>query len=924
MFNKRVIFFLLVPFVIVGTLLVSLYLSLPVITPFLAHKVLAKNGLELIDMKLGLPTYDELLGQKFHVESLALRLKNETEISLADIQLRVSTSSVKPSKIDISSVHINPAELKNNKQPVKAINLMSWLPDTFIKDLPSIRLHVNSLKINHLAIGFDDVDLQLSSHKITAKVSLSSKKVLSVTPLASPLLNSHMSLDIGSNNHMDIQFLNKHKTPVLEAKLDIARAGDSLQGSIFLKHNVEKFSVPVVDDKYLDVSNSELIVTTKFSLPAIQILKLDKLRDFSSQSIIQENAEISVRGEFARARLISDVLVETVLDKGQWKVSLPLNNKPLVELKGRGEELNNGDVSLFGNSMFVSNITKPIVMTGGFSNDSKVKFFSNFMMGEGSFNLQYLDGDRRLVDIDIADFEYSDSGGDVKTNFNIQTLINKDDLSKRLPLKALSFSTINMQASGQAIIKNERLTLHLASQEPIKFWDVRFNHYFAEKLSLTIPRQMLDVNLNTFDFSPLLFDIHIAKLASGDRVLKKLALLSTVSFKDDLLRFNTTSKAMNAHVSGREYPVPLFILEGEAALSRDTLNKVSVRLENSCNDPLLSAIWRVGKRSNTGELDLMWQHQFSAKKTFRQWLTSSLVPFDFTEGEFSGKLLIKLENDNVRLQDSQISLKNIEGIHQFGVFKGLRLQLNSEAKKLMSESFAAKQQSLSFDVPLIKINAAIEQLDVGIMLDNIELQSTLFNRQGDWYLKQLLAKANIFSGWADIHDEEIKLSETMRFDVRIHQLSLNEIIKTQQVRDLNVTGKVSGVLPLEYVDGEIHVLDGNVYSLTGGRIDYQTPLSEQGDLNEQLKLTLDVLKNFNYTALNSEVAYNDKRLFVKSSIFGKTAEIDDGKMIEFNLNTDIDFNGTIQAIRLQSGLESQLDKFISAKVAPSGHEYKCQ
>jgi hypothetical protein len=122
----------------------------------------------------------------------------------------------------------------------------------------------------------------------------------------------------------------------------------------------------------------------------------------------------------------------------------------------------------------------------------------------------------------------------------------------------------------------------------------------------------------------------------------------------------------------------------------------------------------------------------------------------------------------------------------------------------------------------------------------------------------------------------------------------------------------------------VQVLDGEMRSVDNGKIRYTTPLSKSADLNEQLKLTLDVLENFDYSSLSSKIVYDADTLLLKSSIVGKNPDIKNGQTINLNLNTEVGLKGAIEVMRIQSGIDSRIEKFVASKAAPNNKQYFCQ
>ena len=377
---------------------------------------------------------------------------------------------------------------------------------------------------------------------------------------------------------------------------------------------------------------------------------------------------------------------------------------------------------------------------------------------------------------------------------------------------------------------------------------------------------------------------------------------------------------MDAVVSGDSYYIPPMVIKSKLSLKDSNVNQANIKLENICNDPLLTASWSPIKQ--TGHLiDVRWDYVFSSDKTLRQWLNTSLLPFDFSGGTFTGQITVELGEAAVQFRQLDVSLNNGQGIYEEGTFEGVQFQLSSPLRELKS---GKTKPAVTFDTFYANIDGTVETLNMGIKADNVVLKSAIYDAGNDWHFKIPLLKANVFLGVVEIREQDINLSEDVQLDLIVKQLDLSELVETQEMEGLHTTGKLSGHIPLLYSNGQINVLNGEINSIQRGKIRYTTPLSKSDDINEQLKLTLDVLEDFNYTALNSKIVYDDDTLYLKSAISGNNPNVANGRPINLNLNTEVGLKGAIEAMRIQSGINSRIEDFVGSKITTSTDQYYCQ
>jgi hypothetical protein len=450
---------------------------------------------------------------------------------------------------------------------------------------------------------------------------------------------------------------------------------------------------------------------------------------------------------------------------------------------------------------------------------------------------------------------------------------------------------------------------------------VRFNDYYVNALVLDIPPQRIKFDLDSssngkLTLNKMVFGLNGKGLVLQDANIKTLALQNSVSFKDNQLLLDTTTAAMNVEMLGGTHYIPPLIAKATIQLDKAAIKTASIKLANSCNDPLLNASWRAIKKK--AEVEIQWQQTFSSSKTLRQWLNTSVIPMDFTQGTFAGHLMVDINENETKIRTIDVSLKDIQGINALGTFSGVQLRLSSPLRR------SAQYETIKFDTLRASLVGTVAELNMGAKINDLTFDSILYDKASEWHLKLPLMTAKVFSGGMAIRDEEINFNKDIQLNVLLDQIDLSALIKTQQVDGLYTTGKMSGLIPIRYANGQVQVLDGEMRSVESGKIRYSTPLSKSSDLNEQFKLTLDVLENFNYSSLNSKIVYDADTLLLKSSIVGKNPDIKNGQTVNLNLNTEVGLKGAIEVMRIQSGIDSRIEKFVASKATPNNKQYFCQ
>lgn len=914
---------ILLPFLLLGV-----YLAIPLIAETLLKKTFNEHGIELIELQMPRPSFKELTTKNIRLQSLAFRLKDKTEIDIRGV--RFSLEGDVPYSVRVSSIEVQRASAENTES-VEELDLLTLLPAALMQDLPAVRLFVQSLVLDSPAIKLDKLTLNIAAAKITATAQLKSLAQADSNPLVTPFLKTNIVLGLSSDNTIDLQVIGANASPLLGAELSLSTKEDRLHGALTISNTLANVEWPMSNGERLLVQNSQLNGWLNVSLPVKQRLTRDGLSQLLIQGQLQHNARVSFAKALGDTQLSSNATLGASLDKGQWRVDLAQDKAPFVLAKGRlarafypdfnkNEDIKSdkkSNIKADQTDTLMATINKPLVIKGSLSANAAMS------MDAGDLALSYLEGNTQLIDLRLSDVDVAtpERREDKTNRLTLYSKLAIDKLGERLGLSGFSLESIKGLIHSRVSLQGGSLLLEPLAKSRMDLSHVRFNDYYANALVLDIPPQRINLDLEgllngKLAFNKIAFGLNAKGLVLQDANIKTFALQNSVSFKANQLLLDATTEALNAEVSGAKHYIPPLIAKATIQLDKAAIKTASIKLANSCNAPLLSANWRaVNKKA---ELEIQWQQTFSSSKTLRQWLNTSLIPIDFTQGTFAGQLIVDVGDNKTKIRTIDVSLKDIQGISAMGTFKGVQLRLSSPLRR------STQFESIKFDSLRASLEGTVAELNTGVKLSELAFNSVLYDKGGDWHVKVPVMTAKVFSGGMAIRDEEINFNQAIQLDVLLDQIDLSALVKTQQVDGLHTTGKMSGHIPIRYANGQVQVLDGEMRSVDNGKIRYSTPLSKSGNLNQQLKLTLDVLENFNYSSLNSKIVYDADTLLLKSSIVGKNPDIKNGQTINLNLNTEVGLKGAIEVMRIQSGIDSRIEKFVASKAKPNNKQYFCQ
>jgi len=340
---------------------------------------------------------------------------------------------------------------------------------------------------------------------------------------------------------------------------------------------------------------------------------------------------------------------------------------------------------------------------------------------------------------------------------------------------------------------------------------------------------------------------------------------------------------------------------------------LDAELFNACQDVLARGTAHVVGQEYSGHLSI---HQvFDERASLSAWLNMPDVPLDIFDGELSGRLDFRRQkSEGLALPTPLetrfiVALKANKGMSQLGTIEDIQFSFSSAPVVLDSSIQHVRHIAFSSGNDPYYYSAKMQRFDVGIPITKLSFNGHLLESDGTWRTTGEFS-ADVFSGnvTAIANNTELMAPETI---IDVNNVDLSQVVETQQVEGLEATGLLSGRIPLIFEDDTLILKEGVLTNPQGGLIKYQSAISGGENINEQLKLTLDVLENFNYQILDTGLSYHDGELTLKSKISGSNPSVAGGQRVDLNLNTDLDLKSVFKLIRIQSGLEDEVKRYLS-------------
>lgn len=145
--------------------------------------------------------------------------------------------------------------------------------------------------------------------------------------------------------------------------------------------------------------------------------------------------------------------------------------------------------------------------------------------------------------------------------------------------------------------------------------------------------------------------------------------------------------------------------------------------------------------------------------------------------------------------------------------------------------------------------------------------------------------------------------------LQIRRINLERLARLAGISGVSATGRLSGLLPLRYQDGEVIVEDGTLSSDGGGRLMVDNPsvaeaLAGQG---ETVQFVASILQDFHYDSLDAELSLPDAANGrAQIGLRGRNPSVLDGHPIDLNVSLSTDHRALYDLIGLVAALPTRL------------------
>lgn len=293
--------------------------------------------------------------------------------------------------------------------------------------------------------------------------------------------------------------------------------------------------------------------------------------------------------------------------------------------------------------------------------------------------------------------------------------------------------------------------------------------------------------------------------------------------------------------------------------------------------------------------------KFKEPQRLNQLVSPLVLPVTLVTGELSlsGQARWARKRDQWQATvDIDTQLINLGGAFDETYFSGVNGKLSLQ---VYPDIVSRKPQRLT-----------ITHVDAGVANTDAVVEFTVRpSKVGDLPVVDLLhAQTQLLQGSMHLKPGTYDLNRTQhKLQVVMENIDLSELVRLQQLDDIEATGIVTGQLPVILDNGQVSIDNGKLHAIApGGTLRYQAS-TDALQANKYAETVMLALENFNYDVLRADTHYEpDGTLLLKLQLEGNNPDFEQGRQVNLNINLEQNVLKLFESLRLIEGVSDTLDK----------------
>ncbi len=480
--------------------------------------------------------------------------------------------------------------------------------------------------------------------------------------------------------------------------------------------------------------------------------------------------------------------------------------------------------------------------------------------------------------------------GAVKTDFGGRLVI--DIPAKKIIIEAVGLSLKAKQLKPVAGIQLDNISgdLHASGYlQPDKF---ELNLSAPNQVSADVVAKSISVIAKSAQLSTSKFNIS-GNIVKGSVVWPELKFNTEAQLKGGIFQHpqvNAKTWYWRGKVQGT---LAYFALNGDLGVGSSLL--ITHKIQRKTSEVVLD--WKVP------DIYLLASNPFS--DTLVVW--PPLLTLSRGKINASGNLVVDLEKLTLTKSKTDLQLLDVSGVYDTLIFQGLSSQLK----------IATNENKVDVSTAKLSVNYINKGFEFGPLLAAGKYKSTWEKlMQGKLDLQSFSGSA--MGGSLSTAAQQFDLSSaSQKFTMELKDINLANLLKQYSPGELSGTGMLSGSVPIEINSVGLSISQGMVSAAeSGGRLQMKSARANAIAKNQpSMKLVVDALNDFHYTALASQINYDEKgKLLLSVKLEGRNPALERGRPIHLNLNLEEDVPAMLASIQLSSKVGDIVKKRLQSRV----------
>lgn len=324
---------------------------------------------------------------------------------------------------------------------------------------------------------------------------------------------------------------------------------------------------------------------------------------------------------------------------------------------------------------------------------------------------------------------------------------------------------------------------------------------------------------------------------------------------------------------------------------------LSVRHQALLNSQQLNVDWQLA--------DIFWLAGNPLIQSFEGW--PELLQLERGRTSASGSLVIPFANGQSMQVEGSLLMSDVAGIYDTFIFNGLNAELDVE---IVGDALNASVNQ-----------ASLQRLEAGIPMGPGQLSARYQAQinapmQGQLFIDE--NQLNFLNGTVSVRPDVFALgSNKLTFYLDLSQLDIARLLAQYPATEIQGSGLVSGVLPIQWSPDGFFVEEGVVASHPpGGQIQYRSErVRQMAESNMFLDIVMQALDDFHYSELSGTVGYSeDGKLSLGLLLEGQNPALEQGRPIRLEVAMEEDLPALLTSLQLVNQLNEVIQERVQQRL----------